>query len=74
MRLKDLKDIKRLKLIEGSVAEASTLPYQLTHFCERDDIQFAIDQMNKYPAAWQLRKRNDDKFAIFINRPLNMEV
>lgn len=73
MRLSDIKEIKKHILISGSVSPERVLPYRLTHWCAMDEIQFAIDQLKQYSADWQLRKRLDDKFAIYTNHAINSE-
>lgn len=67
MKLSELKEIKKHILIAGSVSVDRVLPYRLTHWCAMDEIQFAIDQLKQYSADWQLRKRLDDKFAVFTD-------
>ncbi len=66
------EEIKRYKLIEGA-EEPPVLPHQLTHWSQRDDIEFAVDQLKQYSASYQIRKRNDDKFAVYVDRPELME-
>lgn len=72
MKLTLAKEIKKMELIEGSYLDG-ILPYDLVHPSTRDDIQFAIDQLKKYPCRWQLRKRYDGLMCLFVDYPKNYD-
>lgn len=66
---KTRQEISRMEIVGGNSEEL--LEYELTRPCSRKDIQFAIDQMNKYPKKWNLRKGKFNTVSIFTDYPTN---
>lgn len=67
MKLRTIKEISQMQIVGGNSEEL--LPYELTHASEIENIQFAIDQMNKYPKRWNLRKGKFNLVSIFTDYP-----
>lgn len=67
MKLRTIKEISQMQIVGGNSEEL--LPYELTHASEIENIQFAIDQMNKYPKRWNLRKGKFNTVSIFTDYP-----
>lgn len=66
---KNPQEISRMEIVGGNSVDL--MAYELTHASEQEDIQFAIDQMNKYPKAWNLRKGKHNLVSIFTDFPTN---
>lgn len=69
MRNKDVQEVSRMEIVGGNCDEY--LPYELTHAGSQKSIQFAIDQMNKYPKRWNLRKGKFNAVSIYTDYPTN---
>ena len=66
MKLVDLKSISEMETIDGKFTQDCF--HQLTEWVkERDEIQFAIDQLEKGNRSWKLRKREDGLIALFVS-------
>lgn len=69
VRFKTPQEIARLEIVGGNTDEL--LPYELTHALEKHQLQFAIDQLEKYPKRWNLRKGKFNLVSIFTDYPTN---
>ena len=67
---KGKEELQSMRLVQGT--NEGLMPYQLTHFFkDTSEINFAIQQMNKYKAGWQVRENKDGEVALYSEYPKN---
>ena len=67
MKLTRVKEIEKMEILDGNFN--GVLPYELTVPDFRDDIEFAIEQLKKYPKLWNLRRHYSGLVSIFVDYP-----
>ena len=73
--VEDSEEDKGLVIVGRSATKAPSCRWALTVWvCNRDRIEFAITQLDKYGAPWLLKRNAQGEYAVFVPREKDLEV